>query len=263
MDNTLMTAIYPHPPIMIPEVGKGELPKVEKTINAAKKLSSRIVEANPETIIIVTPHSYLNHRFFNVYVDDVLTGDFSNFGAPEAKVSFENDIEFIHNLAAQSKDIFGGLSQIPPGTPLDHGSAVPLYYLAHAGYKGKIVVINYTVHGAEEHIMFGSLITKTANLLERKTVFVASGDMSHKLLETAPAGYHPDAHYFDETIAEGISNGKYESIINMSPVLRKKAGECAFNSLMVAMGVVNKQPQHNEVIDYEAPFGVGYLVATL
>jgi AmmeMemoRadiSam system protein B len=264
MSNTvLMSAICPHPPIIIPEVGRSETGKVEKTVLAVQNLSNRIVEANPDTVIVITPHSYFNAQFFNVYIDKTLEGDFSNFGAPTATVSFENDTGFIENLDSQAKEFFNGLNKIPSGTSLDHGSTVPLYYLAKAGYKGKIAVINYTAFGAEEHVFFGEIIRKTAAMLERKIAFIASSDLSHKLSKTAPAGYHPDAHFFDEDIENGITEGNYTSLMNISPILRKKAGECGFNSIMVGIGVVDKQPLHNEVLSYEAPFGVGYLVATL
>lgn len=262
-NNLLMTAIFPHPPIIIPEVGKLETKKVEKTIIAIQNLSAKIAKANPETVIIITPHSNFNPYFFNVYSDNILEGNFANFGAPAAKIRFKNDLEFIAKLELNIKEDFNDLKKIPAGTPLDHGSAVPLYYLSKADYNGKITVINYTSFGAEEHLLFGKKIRQVISELSRSTVFIASGDLSHKLSSNAPAGYHPDAHFFDETVVDGIAKGNYSSITNISPILRKKAGECGFNSLMTAFGAINRQPQQNEVFSYEAPFGVGYLVAAL
>lgn len=262
-NNVLISAIFPHPPIIIPEVGGNETSKVEKTIQAVQSLSEKIVKANPDTVIIITPHSCFDHHFFNVYSDEMLSGDFSKFGAPNVKLSFKNDLGFIENLDSKCKELFNGLNKITPGTPLDHGSAVPLYYLDKAGYKGKIVVINYAGFDPAEHVIFGELIDKVADMLSRKIVFIASGDLSHKLSSTAPGGYNPDAHFFDEDIVDKISEGDYNYIMNISPILRKKAGECGFNSIMVGIGMVNKKPLNNEVLSYEAPFGVGYIVATL
>ena len=263
MDNVLITAICPHPPIIIPEVGRSETGKVEQTILALQKLSDKIAKTNPETVIIVTPHSYFNPHFFNVYMDKVLTGNFANFGAPTAKVTFENDIEFVENLDIQSKEFFNGLNKMPSGTSLDHGSTVPLYYLNKAGYNGKIVVINYSSFAPEEHAYFGQVIRRTTHTLNRKIAFVASADLSHRLTQSAPAGYDSEAHFFDEIIADNVSKGNYSAIMDINHELRERAGECGFNSIMVGVGVVDKKPQHNEVLSYEAPFGVGYLVATL
>ncbi|EKE03816.1 MAG: hypothetical protein ACD_20C00148G0016 [uncultured bacterium] len=263
MDNILITAIYPHPPIIIPEVGKSETGKVEQTIVNLQNLSKKIVGTNPETVVIVTPHSYFNPHFFNAYIDKNLVGSFANFGAPTAVINFENDVEFVETLDMQSKEFFKGLNKIPPETSLDHGSAVPLYYLDKAGYKGKIVVINYSAFTPEEHAYFGQIIRRTAHTLNRKIAFIASADLSHKLTPTAPGGYDFEAHFFDEIVANNISKGDYAGIMDIHHELREKAGECGFNSIMVAIGVVDKKPLHNEVLSYEAPFGVGYLVATL
>ncbi len=104
--NILITAIAPHPPIIIPEVGKGEEREANKTITGLKKLSQEIVENNPETILIITPHSEFNPYFFSVYSSPVLTGSFANFRAPQVNQEFENDIEFINELELTAKDVF-------------------------------------------------------------------------------------------------------------------------------------------------------------
>jgi AmmeMemoRadiSam system protein B len=261
--NILMTAITPHPPIIVPEVGQGEELKSQKTIEGLQKLSQEIVGLKPETIVIITPHSEFNPYFFSVYSNSLLNGNFGMFRAPEVKLEFENDLEFIEELELKAKENFIKLNRLPSKTPLDHGCMVPLYYLSKAGYKSKIVVINYTMLDKEKHKLFGKYIAETAEKLNRKTVFIASGDLSHRLKPGAPAGYEPDAKDFDELIVDSIKIGNYEAITNISFEMRNIAGECGYNSLMVAFGVINNTPEQNEVISYEGPFGVGYIVAKL
>lgn len=261
----LMTAVMPHPPIIIPEIGKNETLKTEKTISGLKKLSREIVDLNPETIVIVTPHSEFNRYFFSVYSAEILTGNFERFGVSETevKLEFENDSEFIEELRNSAKEDFIKLNNISPEILLDHGSCVPLYYLSKAGYKGKIVVINYTMLDKEQHKLFGKFIAETAKNIERKTVFIASGDLSHKLIPGAPAGYSPKAKDFDELIINSIKTGDYKAITDITFEMRETAGECGYNSLMTAFGVLGDKPQNNEVISYEGPFGVGYVAAKL
>ena len=263
INNLLMAAITPHLPIIIPEVGKSEIKKVENTIIAMNNLSEAVVKSDPETIVLITPHSIFDPYYFSVYTNDKLYGNFANFGAPQTEVAFENDLEFISIHEKVIEDHFKILNKIPPKTPLDHGSAVPLYFLQKAGYKGKIVVINYCALGSHEHLYFGKLIKETIAQLDRKFVLIASGDLSHRLSQSAPAGYNPQAYLFDQKIEGGISSGKYETIINIDPDLRRNAGECGYNSLMVAFGLLDLQPYNNKVLSYEAPFGVGYIVAAL
>ena len=239
-----MTVIAPHPPIIIPEVGGSELEKVEKTIKGLEDLSKRIVKANPDTVVIVTPHAVFNPYYFSVYSEEKLKGNFGRFRAPGVVLEFDNDIEFIKDLE--------GINLIPPGSLLDHGSLVPLYYLNKAGYKSKVVVINYTALGKEEHKNFGRKIVRAAETIGKKIVVIASGDLSHKSdLE------------FDNLIVESIKQGNYKPIEDITLEMRETAAECAFNSLMVALGVVESKPQNNEVLSYESPFGVGYVVGIL
>ena len=260
--NILMTAVMPHPPIIIPEVGQGEELKAQKTIDGLQKLSQEIVDLNPETIIIITPHSEFNRHFFSVYSAPVLSGDFANFRATQVKLEFENDVDFIRELEFKIKEEFIRLNYIS-AKPLDHGSMVPLYYLSKAGYRGKIVVINYNMLDKGKHKLFGQFIAETAEKLERKTVFIASGDLSHRLIPGAPAGYNPDAKDFDELIVSSIKTGDFEAITDISYEVRDIAGECGYNSIMVVLGVINDKPDKNEVISYEGQFGVGYIVAKL
>ncbi len=243
-DNLLITAIVPHPPIIIPEVGGNELKKVEKTINALEILSKKIAGLNPDTVVVITPHSVFNPYYFSVYSEKKLRGNFARFRTPQVSLEFDNDIGFIENLK--------GIKPAPPGTSLDHGSLVPLYYLDWAGYKNKVAVINYTALGREEHKIFGEKIVETAEKTGRKIALVASGDLSHK-----------NDLQFDDLIVKSIIQGDYKQIEAITPGMRDTAAECGYNSLMVALGAIGSKPRENEVLSYEAPFGVGYVVGVL
>jgi AmmeMemoRadiSam system protein B len=263
MGNLLMAALCPHPPIIIPEVGGSECAKIQKTTDAFFELSTNITNANPDTIIVVTPHSYFDPQLFTLYSDKILEGDFAHFRAPQVKIVCENDLDLVELIENSSKGTFGNLNKVPAGASLDHGTCVPLYFITKAGYKGKVVVINYTALSPDDHIQFGEKTAKAIALSNRNVVFIASGDLSHRLLPGAPAGYDPDGQVFDNVFVYGINSGNYEAIVNIDPALRIKAGECAFNSMMVALGVLEKKPLNNNVLSYEGPFGVGYMVATL
>ncbi len=264
-NNLLITALLPHPPIIIPDIGKDRIADAQATVDSMKEISTQIVGLNPDTIVIVTPHSIYTKDTFTFYTQQELTTSFANFGAPQVQFSVENDFDFLKALDKQIKDRkdLPKIGGIKPGTPLDHGSGVPLYYLIQAGYKGKVVVLNYCALSIKEHIEFGKLLKQTMAQCDKKFAFIASGDLSHKLIESAPAGFHPDGKTFDKIFEESIKQGDYKNIVNMDDFIRKNAGECAYNSMMMAIGVLNETSDKNKVFSYEGPFGVGYLVATL
>ena len=58
--------IVPHPPLIIPEVGKGDEKKIQKTIDSYHEIARQIAELKPDTIIITTPHSILYSDYFHI-----------------------------------------------------------------------------------------------------------------------------------------------------------------------------------------------------
>ena len=256
--------IMPHPPIALPEIAGNRFNEVELTANNMLSLSKDIVNINPDTIIIITPHSVLHPTAFTTFIDKTLSANFNSFGAPHINFQVNNNSDLI-NLILQERKEMGkdDLVGIKPGTNLDHGSGVPLYYLLKAGYTGKIVVINYTHCDIETHLTLGQSLLKATDNYNKKVVLLSSGDLSHKISKSAPAGYHEDGEKFDKLIIDSIEKGNYDTIIKINPGFRFNAGECAFNSLMIAFGALNCQPKNNKIYSYQAPFGVGYLVASL
>ncbi len=59
MGTLLSCYLMPHPPIIVPEVGRGEEKKIQKTIDSLNTVSGSIKEKKPDTIVVVTPHGYV------------------------------------------------------------------------------------------------------------------------------------------------------------------------------------------------------------
>ncbi|MEW5820445.1 MAG: class III extradiol dioxygenase subunit B-like domain-containing protein [Cyanobacteriota bacterium] len=256
--------LLPHPPIVLPEVAGSRFNDVKTTAEGMIEISKDIVFKNPETIIIITPHSMMHRNSFATYSDDIISGNFSMFGAPNVTIKVKNNLDLIANIKknreSQGKN---DIVFMPPKNKLDHGSGVPLYYLLKAGYKGSVVIFNYCVSSKDVHIDFGKTLLDTVKNSNIKTILVASGDLSHRIIPSAPAGFHPDGEKFDQLIVNAIKDGNYNLISSMDNALRDNAGECAYNSLMVAFGAINEDNKQSKIYSYEAPFGVGYLVASL
>jgi AmmeMemoRadiSam system protein A len=126
-----------------------------------------------------------------------------------------------------------------------------------------VVSLGYTFLSNEDHLRFGSCIARAINHVGRRVAFIASGDLSHRLKPQAPAGYDPNAHFFDEQVVDALRANAPQRIIEIDHGLRKLAGECGYRSMLVAIGATSDLPLTCEVLSYEAPFGVGYLVAQL
>ena len=258
----VFAGIAPHPPIMVPEVGREAIVEVRSSIDAMAELTERVIRSGAETVILISPHAPLEPRAFVAYDGPQLHADFANFRAPTTTVNAELDNELLSEIAHAANEHDLATIRIK-GVDLDHGTAVPLYFLQRNGWNGSVVALGYSFLSNEDHLRFGNCIRQAVDKLERPVAFIASGDLSHRLKPDAPAGYNPQAHLFDDEVVDAIRSCSTSRIVDIDPELRKIAGECGYRSMLVAIGVAQEIETSCEVISYEAPFGVGYLVAQL
>ena len=131
----------PHPPLLVPEVGKGELVKVVKTSGAMRELGYRLANSGAELLIIITPHGPLFRDAISVSGGDVVTGDFGKFGAGDVKLTFRNDVELRSYLEEGAQKANIPLEVVV--SELDHGAAVPLHYFEKQGVDLPGLIITY------------------------------------------------------------------------------------------------------------------------
>ena len=258
----VFSGIAPHPPIMVPEVGRESIAAVRESIAAMSDLTERLIASGAESIILISPHAPLEIDSFVAYEGAQIYGDFARFHAPETSVSAPVDRELLAAITASAAAENYRISTLPD-TELDHGITVPLYFLQRNGWHGKVVAFGYSFLSNDDHIRFGRCIKKAVDDLGRPVGFIASGDLSHRLAPRAPAGFNPNAHVFDETVVAALRANDPQGIVEIDFNLRKLAGECGYRSMLVAIGASTGLPLSCDVMNYEAPFGVGYLVAQL
>src|SRR6185436_4335872 len=131
---------------------------------------------------------------------------------------------------------------------LDHGSAVPLYFLSRNGWSGSVVALGYSFLSNEDHLKFGECLRVAIQSLQRPVAIVASGDLSHRLQPDAPAGFHPGAHQFDDEVVASLRDNAPLQIAKIDHDLRRTAGECGYRSMLVALGAISELPPACEVL---------------
>lgn len=261
--------LTPHPPLIIPEVGRGEISKVEQTVTAMERLSRRIYEAAPERLIVITPHGPLQREGVAAIAAPLFEGDFCQFGAPEVKVSLETDRELLEQLQRETAGESLHTIVLETGgrrrhrLSMDHGAAVPLHYLQQAGLSCPGLHLTYTFAPYRELYRFGASLRRAIEKRGLPAAVVASGDLSHCLIPGAPAGYNPRGKEYDHLLVELLRRGRVEEILDLDEELVEDAGECALRSFVIALGALSGENFHTEILSYEGPFGVGYMVAEI
>lgn len=262
-DNFLVfVGVAPHPPIMVPEVGGARVAEVRASVDAMRDLTERIKACGAETVVLISPHAPLERSAFVAYGGTRLHGDFANFRAPQAIVEATVDEELLDAIREAADEERYRVIALEP-QELDHGTTVPLYFLMRNGWAGRVVALGYSFMSDEDHLRFGECVRRAVELTKRRAAFVASGDLSHRLKPGAPAGFDPEAYRFDEQVVAALRTNTPGQIPRIDHGLRRLAGECGYRSMLVALGATTGAEPVCEVISYEAPFGVGYLVAQL
>lgn len=258
----VFAAICPHPPLLIPEVGNDMLDKVNDTTKSYEVLADKIEMTDPDVIVVMSPHGLIYPDAFNINSMAKLRGDFGQFDAPKVSFSFSNDLELAYEIVKQAD-----VHKIPTvpfdnGSEfyqLDHGTLVPLYFLTtNLGSSTKILPIAYTFSSPQTHFEFGKFLAGIFANRPDRIAFIASGDLSHRLMENPPASLV--GKKFDRFMIDNLMAKNSEAILSIDPDVREMAGECAYNSIATLLGVLEEHNYQTEILSYEAPFGVGYLV---
>ncbi|HEU4433198.1 MAG TPA: hypothetical protein VFR51_07355, partial [Pyrinomonadaceae bacterium] len=124
----VFSGIAPHPPIMVPEVGRESIAGVRASIDAMAELTRRVVEDGAESVILISPHARLEVDSFVAYEGPNVYGDFSNFQAIGAEFSARVDEELLTAITRAAAAENYRVSMLVDDL-LDHGTAVPLYFL--------------------------------------------------------------------------------------------------------------------------------------
>ncbi|MCI1726549.1 MAG: AmmeMemoRadiSam system protein A [Lachnospiraceae bacterium] len=251
--------MVPHPPLIIPEVGRGQEKKISATIRSYREVGRRTAELHPDTIVITTPHSVMYADYFHISPGRSAQGSFRSFGAGEAKIRTDYDTEFAEALSSLCRE-----EDFPAGTQgekdpeLDHASMIPLYFVNqfYTGYR--TVRIGLSGLSLPMHYRLGTYIRKTAEDLGRRIVFIGSGDLSHRLKEDGPYGFAKEGPEYDARIMDVMGEGNFGELLSFDEDFCEKAGECGHRSFTIMAGALDGTAVKAEKLSYEGPFGVGY-----
>lgn len=261
--SVLAAVAVPHPPLIFPEVGQGQEQKIEATIDAYRQAMRFVAEYKPDTVIVVSPHTTVYTDYFHISPGAKAEGDFTAFRAPDVKLTVSYDTEFVQELENMCKS-----QGFPCGTAgeklpqLDHATLIPLRFLNEVWPNYKVVRIGQSGLSNAMHYRLGQMINTVVGKLGRRAVFIASGDLSHKLLPEGPYGFAAEGPEFDKRITADLAKGDFMDILNFDPQFCNKAAECGYRSFVMMAGALDGKAVKSQLLSYEGPYGVGYGVAT-
>lgn len=255
--------VMPHPPLILPEIGRGEEVKIQKTIDACRDVARQIAKLKPDTIVLTSPHSVMYEDYIHISPGKEASGDMSRFNAPQVGVHVQYDEAFVRNLeiAAKAAGIHAG-TRGERESSLDHATIIPLRFLEEQHLAYQLVRIGISGLSADQHFKLGRCIAKVAKESGKRVVFLASGDLSHKLTKDGPYGYAKEGPKFDRLVTEAFRTSDFTGLLNLPSNVSEPAGECGLRSFIIMAGALEGIETTSKLLSYEGPFGVGYAVAS-
>ena len=255
--------MVPHPPLIIPDVGRGQEKAIQATIDAYHEAAKKIASWQPDTVVVLSPHSIMYADYFHISPGTGARGDFGQFRAPQVKIQVQYDTELVEALSQEAE-----AREIPAGTMgerdsrLDHATMIPLWFLNHYYTDYKTVRIGLSGLPLSQHYMLGQCIQKAAELCGRNIVVIGSGDLSHKLKEDGPYGFQKEGPEYDSRIMEVMGAAAFDQLFDFTEEFCDKAAECGHRSFVIMAGTLDRLAVKAEKLSHEGTFGVGYGVCT-
>ena len=250
--------MLPHSPLIVSEIGKCREEDIIKTKTSYEKVTEEIENINPDTIIISSPHTKTYSDGFYISKGDSLTGTFENFGAKQVSFKEEIDNELVEEIEKCNDENYKILYETRDDIELDHGTMVPLYFIRKRNIKAKIIVVGLSGLPLIEHYRFGMLLQKAINNSNKRVVYIASGDLSHKLQTYGPYGYAKEGPEYDKQIMEVCGKAKFLELLKFKPEFLEKAAECGHRSFTIMAGTFDKLNVDSKEYSHEDITGVGY-----
>lgn len=261
----LGAVMVPHPPIILPEIGRGEEKKIRATTDAYQKAMAFAASLQPETVIITSPHSVMYSDYFHISPGLDAEGDFRRFRARNVRIRADYDYELVHALCGIcDRDDFPAGTMGERDSGLDHGTMIPLYFLNQHMDPDSYRVVRIGLSGLPltDHYLLGQKICEAVDKTDRRVVLIASGDLSHKLKKDGPYGLDENGPVYDERIMDVMGRAQFDELLDFDETFCERAAECGHRSFVIMAGALDGKAVRAHRLSHEGTFGVGYGVCT-
>ena len=251
--------VVPHPPLIVPEVGRGGEKQIEATREAYLRVAREIAALRPETVILSSPHAPMYADYFHISAGERAEGSFAQFRAPQVRFRESCDTELVEAIERLARE-----EDFPAGTlgrrssELDHGTMVPLYFIRQFCPEFKLVRVGLSALPLSEHYRLGQLIRRAVEETGRRAVYVASGDLSHKLQARGPYGFAPEGPEYDARVMDVLERAAFGELLSFDEGFCERAAECGHRSFVIMAGALDGASVKAERLSHEDVTGVGY-----
>jgi aromatic ring-opening dioxygenase LigB subunit len=273
MSGLIFACIAPHGSMMIPLLGEKGAEKALVTRAAMEDLGRRVAAAQPETLVVITPHGHRVDGCFSLLNNRRVQGTLGP--EPESNghsftLTFEVDKELNAAIVEEARALDVPAVRlsyaVPDETqfwqPLDWGVTVPLWFLGAMFHPQPRVVIACPDRGNmswELFPPFGLAIRKAAETLNRRIAFIASADLGHAHDAQGPYGYDIASKEFDTALIDAVKAQDLARLLEFDLDWLKRASTDSYGQILNLHGAIRGTNFRGEVLSYEVPTYFGMM----
>jgi aromatic ring-opening dioxygenase LigB subunit len=256
----VFAAIVPHSPLLLPSIGKEHTQKLAKTIEAYQALEQTLYLAKPETLCIIAPHGPRYPDSFSANMAGTYTGTLKSFGDFATTVSAKSDFMLIDRTHRKMREE-GVPFTLTSSEELDYGYSIPIILLTQHLTNWKLFPISPSMMDGKAHFEFGRQLKRVIHAESRRVAVIASADLSHKLSAESPGGASTQGPEFDAAVQATVTSNDPAPLLTLPVESVESAGQCGYRPITTLLGTLENMNTKSQLLSYEAPFGVGYMVA--
>jgi aromatic ring-opening dioxygenase LigB subunit len=273
MSGLIFACIAPHGSMIIPLLGEKGAEKALATRAAMEDLGRRVAAAQPETLVVITPHGHRVDGCFSLLDNRRVQGTLGP--EPESNghsftLTFEVDKELNAAIVEEARALdlpAVRLSYAVPDEtqfwqPLDWGVTVPLWFLGAMLHPQPRVVIACPDRGNmpwELFPLFGLAIRKAAETLDRRVAFIASADLGHAHDAQGPYGYDIASKEFDSALIDAVKVQDLARLLEFDLDWLKRASTDSYGQILNLYGAIRGTNFRGEMLSYEVPTYFGMM----
>jgi MEMO1 family protein len=253
-------AITPHPPVLLPAIGKGKgFDEVKNTRDAMERLETELYAAHVSTIVIISPHEALHDASFCVNSSTELHATYEMFGDMATKNLWNGCPELAAIISRKAREQNIPVRLVSTDS-ISHGTSIPLHYLTEHTEKMRVLPIGFSNADPQAHIEFGELLKDAIMESPSQIAIIASGDLADCHSDSGPMPRDEKGAAFDQQLLHALKSGNLDELVKIDNDTLVASNECGYRSMLILMGVIKNMPYVFNEYAYEHPFGVGYLV---
>lgn len=246
-------AVVPHSPLLLPSIAKDHVERSAGIRTAMIAIGQDIYAAQPDVLLVLTPHGPQIHGTHVFELADQLHGQLIEFGELTASITVPGAVGFMHRVkeAAEDADL-PVILQTQVG--LDYGVTIPWLTMWSEPVPWSVAPLTIAPREFADLITLGEMLREYIQSRPERVALLATGDTQRRPSKMSDADRRPTAD--ERMLSEAISKNDVGRLSKM-----QSEDICLRAPLITMLACLHGLPYKGAIQMFDVPLTVGQLVA--